>query len=114
MGLRAGSIREKCPGLVKKEVNQEQNRLDDEDKDPNSASHSKGSSKNLVTTRFSIKQIHVDARGTTHVKYSLVFYCLVGFDFAVADVDDAVGSLGDVVFVGDHNDGVALLMQPRK
>src|SRR5258705_9530413 len=114
MALRTGSIREECPSLVKKEVNQEQDRLDDKNKDPNSASHSKGSSKNLVTTRFSIKQIHVDARGTTHLNYFLVFYCLVGFDFAVADVDDAVGSPGNVVFVGDHNDGVALLMQPRK
>ena len=36
----------------------------------------------------------------------------VFFDFAVADVDDAVGVQGDVVFVGDQYDGVALLIQP--
>jgi len=32
----------------------------------------------------------------------------VGGDFAVADIDDAMSVLGDVVFVGDENDGVAL------
>jgi hypothetical protein len=38
----------------------------------------------------------------------LLFYGFVGGDFAVADVDDAVGVLGDIVFVGDEDDGVAL------
>jgi hypothetical protein len=41
-------------------------------------------------------------------------YCLVGFDFAVAHVDDALGSPRDVVFVGDQDDRVALFVQPRK
>ena len=36
------------------------------------------------------------------------------FHFAVADVDDAVGVLGDVVLVGDQDDGVALLVQARR
>jgi hypothetical protein len=36
----------------------------------------------------------------------------VGLDLAVADVDDAVGVRGDVVLVGDQEDGVALLVQP--
>ncbi len=35
----------------------------------------------------------------------------VFFDFAVADVDDAPGVLGDVVLVGDQHDGVALLVE---
>ena len=39
---------------------------------------------------------------------------LVGFDAAVADVDDAVGLSGDVVFVGDQDDGVSVLVQMRK
>ena len=36
---------------------------------------------------------------------------LVFFDFAVAHVDDAVGVQGDIVFVGDEHDGVALLVE---
>ena len=36
----------------------------------------------------------------------------VFFDFAVADVDDAVGVHGDIVLVGHQHDGVALLVQP--
>lgn len=32
-------------------------------------------------------------------------------DFAITDVDDAVGVLRDVVFVGDKDDGIALPMQ---
>src|SRR5882672_7149222 len=35
----------------------------------------------------------------------------VGSDFAVADVDDAVSVLGNVIFVGDQNDGVSLTVQ---
>src|SRR3989442_3099267 len=37
---------------------------------------------------------------------------LVGFDFAVADMDDAVGVCGDIALVGDQNNCVALLVQP--
>ena len=36
---------------------------------------------------------------------------LVGEDFAVADVDDAVGVLGDVGLVGDEDDGVAFCVE---
>src|ERR1039457_3855612 len=32
-------------------------------------------------------------------------------DFAVADVDDAVGVQGDIVFVGHQDDGIALLVE---
>ena len=39
---------------------------------------------------------------------------LVALDFAVADADHAVGVEGDVGFVGDENDGVALLVEPRE
>ena len=35
-------------------------------------------------------------------------------DDSVFDVDDAVGVLGDVVLVGDENDGVAFGVQPSK
>lgn len=35
----------------------------------------------------------------------------IGGDFAVADADDAAGSLGDILFVRDQNDGVAVLMK---
>ena len=41
----------------------------------------------------------------------LLFYGLVGIDFPVADVDDAVGVLGDIVFVGHENDGVPLSVE---
>jgi hypothetical protein len=41
----------------------------------------------------------------------LLFYGLVGIDFSVADVDDAVGVLGDIVFVGYENDGVSLSVE---
>jgi hypothetical protein len=36
---------------------------------------------------------------------------LVPFDHAILDVDDAVGVLGDVLFMGDQDDGVALGLQ---
>src|ERR1039457_2989744 len=36
---------------------------------------------------------------------------LVLLDFAVADVNDAVGMQGDIVFVGDQDDGIALLVE---
>ena len=36
---------------------------------------------------------------------------LVGGDFAVADVHDAVGVFGDVRLVGDEDDGVAFGLQ---
>src|ERR1700676_1585549 len=88
--------------------------MDDEYKDPNSASHSKGSSKNLPRTWLSAK-INVRRRRRTMRSYlSLSFYCLVGFNRSVADVDDAVGSLGDIVFMRDQNDCVAFPVQPRK
>jgi hypothetical protein len=54
MVLRSGIIPEERPRCVQVEVNQEENRLDDENKDGNSASHAKGSSKKFVKTRFSI------------------------------------------------------------
>ena len=41
----------------------------------------------------------------------LLSYGLVGIDFPVADVDDAVGVLGDIVFVGHENDGVPLSVE---
>jgi len=37
---------------------------------------------------------------------------LVFFDVAVAETDDAMGVCGDFGFVGDEDDGVALLMEP--
>lgn len=39
------------------------------------------------------------------------FGAFVGGDFAVADVDDAVGVFGDVRLVRDDDDGVALGVQ---
>ncbi len=39
---------------------------------------------------------------------------LVRFDFAVADVDDAVGPPRNVVFVRDQDDGVAIAVQSRE
>src|SRR5437660_706016 len=41
----------------------------------------------------------------------LLFLTLVGPDHAVADCDNAVRVLGDVVLVGHHDDGVPLRMQ---
>src|ERR1035438_2001176 len=41
----------------------------------------------------------------------LFFYGLVGGDFAVTDINDAVSVLGDVFFVGYQDDGVALGVQ---
>jgi len=39
---------------------------------------------------------------------------LVGFDFAVANMNDAIGAVGDVVFVRDEDDCVPLGVQARK
>jgi hypothetical protein len=36
---------------------------------------------------------------------------LVPFDHAIFDINDAVGVLGDVLFMGDQDDGVALGLQ---
>jgi len=44
------------------------------------------------------------------VRDRLLLYLILG-DHAVFDVDDAVGVLGDVVLMGDENDGIALRMQ---
>src|SRR5579872_6687322 len=52
--------------------------------------------------------------GATTLRGRSVRYRLVGFYFAVAHMDDAVGALGDVVFVGDHDDGISVAMQPRE
>src|ERR1700694_2532697 len=38
----------------------------------------------------------------------------VGFDFAVANVDDAVGPLGNIVFMRDQDNRVAIAVQPRE
>lgn len=42
---------------------------------------------------------------------TLLFHGLVGSNSTVGDVDDAVGMLRNVVFVGDQNDGVSLAME---
>src|SRR5271169_5704879 len=39
---------------------------------------------------------------------------LVALDLAVADVNHAIGVIGDVTLVGHEDDGVALLVQLRK
>src|SRR5437660_12616406 len=44
-------------------------------------------------------------------KVKLPFLALVGPDHAVADSDDAVSVLCDIVFMRDHDDGIALRMQ---
>ncbi len=44
----------------------------------------------------------------------LVHNRFVGFHLAVANVDDAVGPVGDIEFVSDEDDGVALAVQPRE
>lgn len=36
---------------------------------------------------------------------------VVAEDLAVAQADDAVGDSGDFLFVGDHDDGLALVVQ---
>jgi hypothetical protein len=38
-------------------------------------------------------------------------FAFVAGDHAVTDMDDAVGVLGDVSFMGDQHDGVALAME---
>ena len=45
---------------------------------------------------------------------TLLFNGLVRGDFAVADMDDAVRVLGDIVLVSHQNDGVALGMEVRE
>ena len=44
----------------------------------------------------------------------LLLHQLIAFDFAVADMNDPVCSLGDIVFMGDQDDGIAFLVEPRK
>jgi hypothetical protein len=47
-------------------------------------------------------------RNVRHTRLPLHF---IPLDDAVLDIDDAVGVLGDVVLVGDKDDGVAFGMQ---
>jgi len=50
---------------------------------------------------------------TRRPRYALL-PALVAFHLAVANVDDAVGVFGDVVFVGDQDDGITLFVQAVK
>src|SRR5579862_5176081 len=36
----------------------------------------------------------------------------IAFDLAIAQADDAMGVAGNFIFVGDQDDGIALLMEP--
>ena len=50
-------------------------------------------------------------RGINFATQLVVLAPLVAGDYAVLDVNDAVRVLGDVVFVGDQDDGVAVGLQ---
>lgn len=41
-------------------------------------------------------------------------YRFVGFNLAVSHVNDAVGSLRDIVFMSNQNNGVTFTVQPRE
>jgi len=53
-------------------------------------------------------------QSTPHQKSGLMQNWLIGFNPAIANVNDAVGPMRNVVFVGNHDDRVTLAMQARK
>src|SRR5208282_3407025 len=65
----------------------------------------------LPRARMGWPQRSRQAPGHRLVRGLRLLLALVAEDLAILEVNDAVGVLGDIVFVADQHDGVALLVQ---
>src|SRR5436305_14448791 len=66
--------------------------------------------KSSARTTLACTSIEFSTRNANAVAASLSFH-LISLDHSILDIDDAVGVFGDIVLVGDEDDGVAFGMQ---